>query len=150
VNVPLPAASEDLTPALLTSLVCARYPSTIIDAVELLEAKSYGEDMVSTSARAVLKLHYATSNSNGLPTRVVVKMVRGVDSIMAPFYRNEVAFYRDIRDQLAIEAPRAIAAASRDVSMSAIFSQGTSSDSKSMAYLRHPLSRRPGANTAAQ
>jgi hypothetical protein len=111
VDIPLPAATKDLTPALLTSLVRVRHPGTVVDAIELLEAKSYGEDMVSTSARAVLKLHYATANSNGLPTRVVVKMVRGVDSILAPFYRNEVAFYRDIRDQLAIEAPRAIAAA---------------------------------------
>lgn len=106
----LPASVEDLTPALLTSLIGDRHPSAVIDAVEVLQAKSYGEQMVSTSARAVLRLHYRAGSPLDLPTRVVVKMSRGVDTIMAPFYRNEVAFYRDMRPQLAIEAPRVFGA----------------------------------------
>jgi aminoglycoside/choline kinase family phosphotransferase len=111
VSVNLPASAEDLTPALLTSLVSARHPAVVVEAVEVLQTKSYGEEMVSTSARAVLQLHYRETAPSGLPSRVVVKMSRGVDTIMAPFYRNEVAFYQNIRDALAIEAPRVLGAA---------------------------------------
>jgi len=38
-------------------------------------------------------------------------MSRGVDTIMAPFYRNEVAFYQNIRDELSIETPLVLGAA---------------------------------------
>jgi Phosphotransferase enzyme family len=111
VSVQLPASAEDLTPALLTALISARYPSVVVEAIEVLQAKSYGEAMVSTSARAVLELRYREAPPSGLPTRAVVKMPRGVDAIMAPFYRNEVAFYQNIRGELAIEAPRVMGAA---------------------------------------
>jgi hypothetical protein len=40
-----------------------------------------------------------------LPRRLVVKLARGVDDIMGPFYRNEVAFYARLRNELDIEAP---------------------------------------------
>jgi hypothetical protein len=108
--VELPASAQDLTPALLTTLLSARHPGATVDAIDLLQAKSYGEEMVSTSARALLTLHYRGCAPAGLPTRVVVKMSRGIDAIMAPFYRNEVAFYRNVRDELAIEAPRSFGA----------------------------------------
>jgi aminoglycoside/choline kinase family phosphotransferase len=111
VSIKLPASAEELTPALMTSLVSVRHPSVVVEAVEVLQTKSYGEQMVSTSARAVLQLHYRKSVPSGFPSRVVVKMSRGVDTIMAPFYRNEVAFYQNIRDELAIEAPRCLGAA---------------------------------------
>jgi Phosphotransferase enzyme family len=111
VRVELPASAQDLSPALLTSLLRTRHPAVTVDAIDLLQAKSYGEEMVSTSARAVLQLHYRESAPAGLPTRVVVKMSRGVDAIMAPFYRNEVAFYQNVRDELTIEAPRYFGAA---------------------------------------
>jgi Ecdysteroid kinase-like family len=107
----LPASVEDLTPQLLTSLMAARFPSTEVEAVEVLQVKAYGEQMVSTSARATLQLHYRPGSPRDLPARVVVKLPRGIDTIMAPFYRNEVAFYRDIRGELKIEAPRVFGAA---------------------------------------
>ena len=110
-SINLPASAQDLTPELLTSLLSARHPSVAVEAVEVLLAKSYGEEMVSTSARALLQLHYRAGTPRGLPSRVVVKMSRGVDTIMAPFYRNEVAFYQNIRDELSIEAPLALGAA---------------------------------------
>lgn len=107
----LPASAQDLSPGLLTALLEARYPGTTVAAIDLLQAKSYGEEMVSTSARAVLQLHYRGSAPAELPTRVVVKFSRGIDAIMAPFYRNEVAFYQNVRAALAIEAPHSFAAA---------------------------------------
>ena len=36
----------------------------------------------------------------------MIKLPRGVDGIMAPFYANEVGFYRRLRPELTIEAPR--------------------------------------------
>jgi aminoglycoside/choline kinase family phosphotransferase len=100
-----------LTPTLLSTLISAHHPSAAVDSFELLESKSYGEQMVSTSARAVLNLHYREGSPSHLPVKVVVKMSRGVDAIMAPLYRNEVAFYSDLRPQLKIEAPQILGAA---------------------------------------
>jgi hypothetical protein len=107
----LPASVEDLTPQLLTSLMAVRFPSTVVEAVDVLQVKAYGEEMVSTSARAILELHYRSGSDPSLPKRVVVKLPRGVDNIMAAFYHNEVAFYRDVRGGLEIEAPRVYGAA---------------------------------------
>lgn len=109
-NVRPPASVEELTPALLTALLAARQPAAVVESVEVVQAKSYGEQMVSTSARALLQLRYRAGTPADMPSRVVVKMARGVDAILGPFYRNEVAFYRDLRHELAIEAPRVFAA----------------------------------------
>jgi hypothetical protein len=111
VGVALPASVEDLTPALLTYLLAEREPTAVVEAVEVLQAKSYGEQMVSTSARALLQLHYRGGSPPGLPRRVLVKISRGVDTILAPFYRNEVSFYRDVRPGLTIQAPQVYGAA---------------------------------------
>jgi Phosphotransferase enzyme family len=111
VKISLPASVSDLTPELLTAIISERHVGARVEAVEVIETRSYGEQMVSTSARAVLRLHYDTGTPSVLPTRVVVKISRGVDKIMAPFYSNEVAFYRRLRPELAIEAPLVLGAA---------------------------------------
>jgi hypothetical protein len=61
--------------------------------------------MVSTAGRATVAVRYSSATPAALPARMVIKLPRGVDQIMAPFYANEVAFYRRIRPELGIEAP---------------------------------------------
>jgi aminoglycoside/choline kinase family phosphotransferase len=100
-----PTSAAGITPAYLTGLLGELHPGTWVDAVEIVDAKNYGEAMVSTAARAAVKLRYAPG-SPPLPNRLVLKLARGIDDIMAPFYANEVAFYRHIRPELAIEAPQ--------------------------------------------
>jgi hypothetical protein len=104
-DTPFPAGPGDLTPAVMTRLLQELYPGVLVEAVETVSAKSYGEQMVSTAGRATVRLHYARGAPQGLPAQMVVKLPRGVDRIMAPFYANEVAFYRRIRPELSIEAP---------------------------------------------
>ena len=104
-DTPHPAEPRDLTPAYLTRLLQERHPGTVVEAAEILDAKSYGEQMVSTAGRATVIVRYGPGTPPELPTRMVVKLPRGVDRIMAPFYANEVAFYRRIRPELNIEAP---------------------------------------------
>lgn len=101
-----PTSVEGITPAYLTGLVAETLPGTRIDAVEIVDAKTYGEQMVSTAGRVVVEVRYHAGSAADLPTRLVIKLTRAVDKIMAPFYSNEVAFYRNIRPELAIEAPR--------------------------------------------
>jgi hypothetical protein len=104
-TTPYPAGPGDLTPACVTRLLQDLHPGTLVEAVEIVSAKSYGEQMVSTAGRAAVALWFGPGTQSGLPPRMVVKLPRGVDQIMAPFYANEVAFYRRIRPELSIEAP---------------------------------------------
>ena len=104
---PYPTSAAGLTPVFLTELMGRAHPCAEIEAAEVVEAKAYGEQMGSTSARAVLDLRYARRPSPEMPDRVVVKFAPGIDKIMAPFYRNEASFYATIRPELTIEAPTA-------------------------------------------
>ena len=49
-------------------------------------------------------LTYAPGSAD-LPSRLVLKLAREADAVMAPFYQNEVSFYRRIRPELSITAP---------------------------------------------
>lgn len=80
------------------------YPDVVIGKFSVIESKSYGDEMVSTAARALLQLDYS-ANPNDLPQRIVLKLARDKTKIMAPFYANEVAFYKQLRPHLEIEAP---------------------------------------------
>lgn len=101
-----PVDAQGITPAYLTGLMAEVIPGASVEAVEIVDAKTYGEQMVSTAGRAILELRYGAGTPADVPQQVVLKLPRGVDTIMAPFYRNEVAFYRRIRPELSIEAPR--------------------------------------------
>ena len=105
-----PTKTEDITPAYLTGLLAEAGHDAVVGAVEIVDAKTYGEQMVSTAGRVVVDLHYVSGSSQELPTRLVIKLTRAVDKIMAPFYANEVAFYRGIRPELELEAPRCFGA----------------------------------------
>jgi thiamine kinase-like enzyme len=101
-----PTSTQGITPEYLNGLLAEATPGAVIDAVEIVDAKTYGEQMVSTAGRVVIAVRYAPQSRQDLPTRLVVKLTRAVDKIMAPFYANEVAFYGRIRPELTLEAPR--------------------------------------------
>lgn len=100
-----PTSTDGITPAYLNGLLAEAAPGAVVEAVEIVDAKTYGEQMVSTAGRVVIEVRYAAGSRTDLPTRLVVKLTRAVDKIMAPFYANEVAFYRRIRPELELEAP---------------------------------------------
>lgn len=93
-----------LTVATLNSTVQQLYPDVQIDDFSIIESKAYGDEMVSTAARALLELNYRNNDLN-LPNRVILKLARDSSKLMSPFYANEVLFYNHLRRDLAIEAP---------------------------------------------
>ncbi|MFA7555420.1 MAG: aminoglycoside phosphotransferase family protein [Spongiibacteraceae bacterium] len=99
-----PIDVAELTLETLNHTVQQLYPEVVIDTFTVIESKSYGDEMVSTAARALLKLGYS-ANPVDLPQRVVLKLARDKTKIMSPFYANEVAFYNQLRPHLDIEAP---------------------------------------------
>jgi hypothetical protein len=105
-----PVTGEGITPDYLNALLADGGQSARVAAVRLTGAKTYGEEMVSTAGRAMVEVDYAPGAGADLPRRLVVKLARGVDDIMGPFYQNEVAFYRQLRPELDIEAPRVLGA----------------------------------------
>src|ERR1700722_7551225 len=95
--------ADELTLELLTAVVRTRFPSATVTHFELLESRHYGEQMVSTSGRAILKLRYAPGAPAELPERVVCKLALSAASVMAAFYENEVNVYARLRPELPIE-----------------------------------------------
>jgi hypothetical protein len=111
-NAPLKFTSraDELSLELLSAVIHTRYPAVSITGFDLLESRQYGEQMVSTSGRAMLKLHYAAGAPADLPDRVVCKMALGAESVMAAFYENEVQVYTRLCPERLIEAPRSLGA----------------------------------------
>jgi len=101
-----PTSTEEITPAYVNGLLAEAGHEATVEAVEIVDAKTYGEQMVSTAGRAVVNLGFANGAPDDLPARMVLKLTRAVDDIMGPFYANEVAFYGNIRPELDLEAPR--------------------------------------------
>ena len=95
-----PTDAEGITPDYLNRLL-SEGSAARVTGVAIVEARTYGEQMVSTAGRVVVDVTYAAGTAVDLPTRLVVKLARGIDGILAPFYANEVAFYRRIRPELA-------------------------------------------------
>jgi Phosphotransferase enzyme family len=102
--------ADELTLELLNAVIHTRHPAVSIEGFDLLESRQYGEQMVSTSGRAILKLRYAAGAPKDLPERVVCKLAIGAQSVMAAFYENEVQIYAGVRPDLLIEAPRSLGA----------------------------------------
>jgi aminoglycoside phosphotransferase (APT) family kinase protein len=105
-----PIDGKGITPAYLTGLISEIYPGTKIEHVDIVTAKTYGEEMVSTAGRAIIDVRYAAGSAPDLPTRLVIKIPRDEDTFISPLYENEVAFYRRIRPELKVEAPRCFGA----------------------------------------
>lgn len=106
-----PVTGAEIGADYLNALLHEVMPGAEIAAAEVLEAKTYGQEMVSTAARALLHVRYTPNSPAGLPARLVLKFARTITAILAPFYSNEVAFYRQLRPRLDIEAPRAFGGA---------------------------------------
>jgi hypothetical protein len=104
-----PTTVEDLTPELLTLLLAERRPAVAVERVRVIETSHCGDGFASTADRAILGLDYAPGCDSGLPTRVLLKTMLKRSLIPDSMYENEVRFYRDIRPELTIEAPRAFA-----------------------------------------
>jgi hypothetical protein len=102
--------ADELTLELLSAVIHTRYPDVTLGGFDLLESRQYGEQMVSTSGRAMLKLHYAAGAPADLPQRVVCKIALGAESVMTAFYENEVQIYTKLRPDRLIEAPRSLGA----------------------------------------
>ena len=105
-----PTKADDITPAYLTALMAQAVPGVTVEQVHTREAKTYGQQFVSTAGRVVVDVIYGPGSPVDLPTRLVIKVARGVDKILAPFYKNEVNFYNLVRPELNLEAPRAFGA----------------------------------------
>ena len=103
-----PTSTDGITPDYLNQLLQTLTPDAAVTAVRITDAKTYGEQMVSTAGRVSIEVDYAPDAPAGLPQRLVLKLTRAVDEVMAPFYANEVAFYRGIRPELTLEAPRCL------------------------------------------
>jgi aminoglycoside phosphotransferase (APT) family kinase protein len=99
----------DLTPELLTSLLADRRPEVLVERVHVMETSRCGDGFASTADRVILGLDYAPGCDSGLPSRLLLKTMLVRSHIPDSMYSNEVRFYRDIRPELAIEAPRAFA-----------------------------------------
>jgi hypothetical protein len=102
--------AEELSLELLQAVLDTRHPGVTIAGFDLLESRQYGEQMVSTSGRAILKLRYAAGAPPDMPERVVCKLALGAHSVMAAFYENEVQIYTRVRPDRLIEAPRSLGA----------------------------------------
>ena len=104
-----PSTLDEITPALLTAVLAERRPGVEVSAVRVLATSQHGEGHASTADRVTLALDYAPGRDGGLPSQMLVKTFLERPHAPAVMYRTEVRFYRDIRPELGIEAPRAFA-----------------------------------------
>lgn len=105
-----PVSADGITTGYLNSLMAQAGHATRVCAVRLVDSRTYGQEMVSTAGRVMVEVDYAGDAPADMPRRLVVKLARGVDDIMGPFYSNEVAFYARLRPELDLEAPRTLGA----------------------------------------
>jgi aminoglycoside/choline kinase family phosphotransferase len=113
--IPFPTSAADLTLDMLNTIVGEQLPGVKLTGFDIVHAKEYGEQMVSTAGRAILDLHYAAGAPADLPKRVILKLAFGENGpdyagIVGPFYANEVNFYKKIRGELNLETPRTLGA----------------------------------------
>jgi hypothetical protein len=103
-----PVNGSGVTPAYLNALRAISGQDECFERVEVQGSRIYGDQMVSTAARVLFSAGYRSGMGAGLPERLMLKIARTDDDVMAPFYANEVAFYDRLRPELDIEAPRSL------------------------------------------
>ena len=101
----IPVAFEAITPQWLTQVMCRNVPAAQVTSFQL------GKPDEGTSSRRRIFLDYnAAGREAGLPASVFCKSTHTLTSRarigVVGFIEAEVNFYRAIRDQLPIEAPR--------------------------------------------
>jgi hypothetical protein len=104
-----PSDLDELTPTVLTAALSDRAPGVVVEAVDIVAAKRCGDGVASTADRVVVDLTYRAGTGSGLPERLVLKTMLATPHAPAAMYENEVRFYRELRDDVAIEAPIAFA-----------------------------------------
>jgi len=104
-----PADPGDLTAEILTAALSERWPDVGVDGLRIVDVKRCGDGVASTADRVVLDLTYSPGTTEGLPERMVLKTMLATPHAPATMYENEVRFYRELRDELPIEAPTAFA-----------------------------------------
>ena len=109
-TIRIPERIADLDLDTLNDLVRQQHPQAVVEDFTILKAMQYGDGMVSTSARAFVELDYRPGSDDGLPRQVLVKLAYDLEQLPWPLYANEVRFYRDLRREQTIEAPRTLGA----------------------------------------
>jgi len=104
-----PSDLADLTPTILTSALSERRSGVLVEHVDIVAAKRCGDGVASTADRVVLDLSYAAGTGADLPGRLILKTMLASPHAPQAMYENEVRFYRELRDELDIEAPTAFA-----------------------------------------
>jgi len=108
----LPETPRDLTPELLTALISRTRPGARIESVDIIDAKKYGDQNVSTSARVRLRARYSGDNCADLPAELLVKFSLDPDvaycAQLHAIYENEVNFYTRLRAEVEVETPRSL------------------------------------------
>ena len=108
-GVVFPSDLDDLTPDILGAALAERVPDVVVEQVDVVAAKRAGEGVASTADRVVVDLTYGPGTSGDLPTRLILKTMLASPHAPQVMYENEVRFYREIRGELDIEAPRVFA-----------------------------------------
>ena len=107
--VVFPSDLAELSPELISAALAERTPDVVVDHLDVVSAKRCGDGVASTADRAVLELTYRDGTAPGLPRRMVLKTMLATPHAPEAMYENEVRFYRELRDELDIEAPHAYA-----------------------------------------
>ena len=102
-----PSDLAHLTPAVLTTALSERRPEVVVETVDIVAAKRCGDGVASTADRVVLDLTYVPGADAGLPRRMILKTMLASPHAPEAMYENEVRFYRELRDELDLEAPTA-------------------------------------------
>lgn len=100
----VPVHIEDITPEWLASVFHADHPDARVERIAIL-----GGSDATTSRRAIAVTWNDAGRAAGLPDRLFAKATPALGSRMicgaSGLIANEVGFYRDLRPELAIEAP---------------------------------------------
>lgn len=108
-GIVFPSDLDELTPEILSAALSEWRPGVAVDRVDIVAAKRCGDGIASTADRVVLDLSYAPGTADGLPTRLILKTMLATPHAPEAMYENEVRFYRELRNDLAIETPVAFA-----------------------------------------
>jgi thiamine kinase-like enzyme len=111
---PIPRSAAEITPQLLSEIVHRMHPEVTIAAVEVLDAKTFGDDpdVISSANRVKLTVRYSgdTPNAGSLPTALLLKVARN-DVKIGPIYANETRVYTRLSKEVGIETPLALGGA---------------------------------------
>ncbi len=101
-----PTNAQDLNAEHLSTLIQTLHPDITLENFEITRELAFGDgrEAVSTAGRIEALLSYSGDGSELLPRQLVIKVCRP-DIAPRPLYRNEVAFYTRLRQDLDIEAP---------------------------------------------